>query len=111
LRIGKNVLRVIKSLSGVLQFACRVIAPGRKFLRRMIALTCGVKQPYHFVRLNSGFYKDLAMWELFLKHWNGISLFLESEQTPSPTIQLYTDASSSPGPNSGGPHSGPGSGC
>ena len=66
-------LKELQSLIGVLQFACRVIAPGRTFLRRMIALTCGVKQPYHFVRLNSGFYKDLAMWELFLKHWNGIS--------------------------------------
>jgi hypothetical protein len=35
------------------------------------------------------------MWELFLKHWNGISLFLESEQTPSPTLQLYNDAAGS----------------
>jgi hypothetical protein len=63
----------------------------------MIALTCGVKQHYHFVRLNSGFYKDLAMWKLFLKHWNDISLFLESEQTPSPTLQLYTNAAGSIG--------------
>jgi hypothetical protein len=33
----------------------------------------------------------------FLKHWNGISLFLESEQMPSPTLQLYTDAAGSIG--------------
>ncbi|CAB4014737.1 Hypothetical predicted protein, partial [Paramuricea clavata] len=85
-------LKELQSLIGVLQFACRVIAPGRTFLRHMIALTCGVKQPYHFVRLNSRFYK-----ELFLKHWNGIGLFLESEQTPSPTVQLYTDAAGSIG--------------
>ena len=90
-------LKELQSLIGVLQFACRVIAPGRTFLRRMIALTCGVKQPYHFVRLNSGFYKDFAMWKLFLKHWNGISLFLEPEQTLSPTLQLYTDAAGSIG--------------
>ena len=80
-------LKALQSLIGVLQFACRVIALGRTFLR--------LKQPYHFVRLNSGFYKDLAMWELFLKHWNGISLFLESEQAPLPTLQLYTDAAGS----------------
>ena len=90
-------LRELQSLIGVLQFACRVIAPGRTFLRRMIALTCGVKQPYHFVRLTSGFHKDLAIWEVFLKHWNGISLFLESEQLPSPSLQLYTDAAGSIG--------------
>ncbi len=90
-------LRELQSLIGVLQFACRVIAPGRTFLRRMIALTCGVKQPYHFVRLTSGFYKDLAVWVVFLKHWNGISLFLESEQLPSPSLQLYTDAAGSIG--------------
>ena len=90
-------LRELQSLIGVLQFACRVIAPGRTFLRRMISLTCGVKQPYHFVRLNSGFYKDLAMWEVFLNYWNGISVFLESGQTPSPSLHLYTDAAGSIG--------------
>ena len=58
-------LKELQSLIGILQFACRVIAPGRTFLRRMINLTCGIKQPYHFVKLNSGFYKDLSMWETF----------------------------------------------
>lgn len=90
-------LKELQSLIGVLQFACRVVAPGRTFLRRMISLTRGIKQPYHFVKLNAGFYKDLAMWEVFLKHWNGINLFLESEQTHSPTLQLYTDAAGSIG--------------
>ena len=47
-------LKELQSLIGVLQFACRVIAPGHTFLCRMIALTCGVKQPYHFVQLNCG---------------------------------------------------------
>ena len=40
---------------------------------------------------------SIKLWELFLKHWNGISLFLESEQTPSPALQLYTDAAGSIG--------------
>ena len=90
-------LKELQSLIGILQFACRVIAPGRTFSRRLIALTCGIKQPYHFVRLNAGFYKDLSMWELFLTNWNGISLFLVSEQTPSPSLQLFTDAAGSIG--------------
>jgi hypothetical protein len=37
------------------------------------------------------------MWKLFLKHWNDFSLFLESEQTQSPTLQLYTNAAGSIG--------------
>ena len=37
------------------------------------------------------------MWELFLTNWNGISLFLESEQMPSPSLQLFTDAAGSIG--------------
>ena len=90
-------LKELQSLIGILQFACRVIAPGRTFLRRMINLTCGIKQPCHFVKLNSGFYKDLSMWETFLKHWNGVSLFLQPEQTTSLSLQLYTDASGSIG--------------
>ena len=90
-------LKELQSLIGILQFACRVIAPGRTFLRRMINLTCGIKQPYHFVKLNSGFYKDLSMWETFLKHWNGVSLFLQPEQTTSLSLQVYTDASVSIG--------------
>ena len=59
-------LKELQSLMQILQFACRVLAPGRTFLRRMINSTCGIKQPYHFVKLNSGFYKDLAMWETIL---------------------------------------------
>ena len=37
------------------------------------------------------------MWEVFLTNWNGISLFLESKQTPSPPLQLFTDAAGSIG--------------
>ena len=90
-------VKELQSLIGILQFACRIIAPGRTFLRRMISLTSGIKQPYHFVRLNTDFYKDLSMWEVFLTNWNGISLFLKSEQTPSPSLQLFTDAAGSIG--------------
>lgn len=83
----------LQSLIGTLQFACRVIAPGRTFLRRMIALTCGVIKPFHFVTLNAGFYQDLLMWQTFLTNWNGVSLFLDVVPSPSPSLNLFTDAS------------------
>ena len=31
------------------------------------------------------------MWHLFLKHWNGINLFLPPYTETSPDIYLYTD--------------------
>ena len=37
------------------------------------------------------------MWEVFLTNCNGISLFLKSEQTPSLSLQLFTNAAGSIG--------------
>ena len=46
-----SFLREIQSLTGVLNFACSVVVPGRAFLRRLIDLTKGVKSAHYFVRL------------------------------------------------------------
>ena len=48
----KVTLKEIQSLTGMLNFACSVVVPGRAFLRRLIDLTVGIHSPYHFVRLN-----------------------------------------------------------
>ena len=82
-------LQEIQSLIGSLQFACKVVAPGRPFLQRIIFLTKGVKFPHWHIRLNSGFRKDIKMWQDFLQNWNGVSLFLDSEAT-SPAALNYT---------------------
>ena len=44
--------RELESLVGTLQHACRVVRPGRSFLRRMIDLLCIPKRAYHYIRLN-----------------------------------------------------------
>ena len=49
----KVQLRTLQSLIGVLNFAYRVIVPGRAFLRHLINLTKGVTNPFHFIRLTS----------------------------------------------------------
>ena len=41
----KVTLKEIQSLTGVLNFACSVVKPGRAFLRRLIDLTIGIKSP------------------------------------------------------------------
>ena len=37
------------------------------------------------------------MWSLFLTDWNGRSFFLDTSVTPSPEIELFTDAASTVG--------------
>ena len=83
----------LQSLIGTLQFACKAVVPGRTFLQRIIDLTRGVHNRFHHIRLNKEFFKDLIMWKAFLAGWNGRSFFLDSTVTPSPDMNLYTDAS------------------
>ena len=45
----------LQSLIGTLQFACKVVVPGRTFLQRVINLTRGVSSRFHHVRLNKEF--------------------------------------------------------
>ena len=89
--------RELQSLIGTLQFACRVLVPGRAFLQRMINLTCGIREPHHHIKLNSSFQKDVAMWLVFLDQWDGSNIFLDIATTHSPTLEFSTDASGSLG--------------
>jgi len=90
-------LQELQSLIGILQFACKVIAPGRPFLQCIIHLTKGIKFPHWHIRLNLGFGNDISMWQHFLQNWNGVSLFLDTQATSPLELQLYTDASGSLG--------------
>ena len=69
-------------------------------MQRIINLTHNVSKPGQLIYLNREFRKDIVMWQLFLDHWNGVSLFLPppppfTEQ--SPDIHLDTDAAGSIG--------------
>ena len=86
-------LQELQSLIGTLNFACKVIPPGRAFLQRIINLTRGVPKPHHHIRLTNGFRVDVKMWKIFLKDWNGTSLFLNPCWENSAELSLYTDAS------------------
>ncbi len=46
---SKVRLRNLQALIGALNFCCKVIRGGRAFLQRLVALTRGVSQPYHWV--------------------------------------------------------------
>ena len=87
----------LQSLIGSLNFACKVVPPGRPFLQRIINLTIGLKKPFHHVRLNQEFYLDIEMWQYFLKSWNGKAFFLNNYWESSNELLLFTDASGSLG--------------
>ena len=73
--------RELLSLLGHLNFACRVIYPGLAFVSYLIRLSCMVKELHHHVKITYECRLDLRMWSLFLEQWNGISFFLDDEET------------------------------
>ena len=51
--------RLLLSFIGQLQHTCKVVRPGRSFLRRMIDLSTVAKKLHHQIRLSRGFQSDL----------------------------------------------------
>ena len=73
---------------GHLNHACKVVRPGRSFLRRMIALLQQYRNKYHPIRLNHGFRSNLHWWASFAAQWNGTSYIATGVQ-----VHFATDAS------------------
>ena len=84
--------RELLSLLGHLNFACRVIYPGRAFVSYLIALSASVKHLHHRIKLTSECRMDIKMWSLFLEQWNGKSFFMDEVETDAADMQFFTDA-------------------
>ena len=84
--------RQLESLVGSLQHACRIVKPGRAFLRRAIDLlrSPSATEGHHHLRLNREFRADLQWWQTFAVHWNGVSML---PCPPQPTFSATSDAS------------------
>lgn len=81
----------LESLVGYLQDACKVVPPGRAFLRRISNHLQGGSKGDHHIRLNREFRADLRWWQLFLCFWNGKS-FIQHERQE---VVVISDASGS----------------
>ena len=81
--------RELLSLIGKLSFACKVVKPGRIFLRRLINLSTSVANLDHYIHINKEAREDLLWWQEFLEQWNGISFIPEVNNK----LYLFTDAS------------------
>ena len=88
----KVTLKDVLSLTGLSNFACSVVRPGRAFLGRLIALTLGIRSPEHKIRLNKEVKEDLKLWLSFLCHFNGRSFSLEEHWLSFTKLNLFTDA-------------------
>ncbi len=86
--------RELLSLIGLLAHACKVVRPGRTFIRRLIELSTTVKKLNHFVRLNREAKSDVEWWWQFGAGWNGVQL-LENADKRRRTDELVSDASGS----------------
>jgi hypothetical protein len=71
----KLSLKEMQSIIGSLNFACRAVAPGRAFIRRLINSTRGVKASHHMIRMKTGMRADLRTWYSLLSEFNGVSVF------------------------------------
>ncbi|XP_053098810.1 uncharacterized protein LOC128322103 isoform X1 [Hemicordylus capensis] len=90
-RARKVSLRELQVVLGHLNFACKVVAPGRAFLRRLCDLTVGVRAPHHRVRITEGVRADLALWEAFLTDFNGVA-FWRQDRLLETDLQVHSDA-------------------
>ena len=93
----KMTLKDLQSLLGLLNFCCKVVIPGRTFLRRLYDLTKKVSNPYHRVTLNKESRRDIQAWQMFAQHFNGKHLLLEHRWVSSTSLHFYTDAAGSIG--------------
>ena len=86
-------LKVVKSVTGQLQFATAVIKGGRPFLRRLYDATIGFKRNDQLINLTSEMKSDLKIWYEFLLSYNGVTLISPPVSYDSCDIHLYTDSS------------------
>ncbi|CAG2228931.1 unnamed protein product [Mytilus edulis] len=103
-RKRKCTKRELLQLLGHLNFASRVILPGRTFVSYLINLSCTVNDLHHYVHLTKECRTDLYFWLRFLSNWNGVNMFYNKDYISSFDMELFTDASSTKG--FGGYHKG-----
>ena len=102
----KVTVHFIQQLTGTLNFLCKVIVPGRTFLRCMydqLKLVDAQGNPlkkYHHFYLDQGFVKDCKVWEIFLSNATVQQLcicqpFIDMDQDSNfaETLNFYSDAS------------------
>ena len=82
-----------------LRHACKVVRPGKRFLRGIFQLLAACHRKHHYIRLSAAFRADLEWWHSFLGEWNGTSLLFPL-CLANPDGHVWSDASGSWGGSS-----------
>ncbi|MCP3933623.1 MAG: hypothetical protein GY705_31535 [Bacteroidetes bacterium] len=93
LKKKKVQLVKIQQLHGFLNFACRAVAPGRTFLRRISNLMKGNSNPKHYIRINKEARKDFQAWIYFLDKFSATPILPPVKWTADVKWKLFSDAS------------------
>ena len=93
----KPTLKEFQKLTGILNFLCKCIVPGRAFLRRLYVKN-SVKgktlQPHHHIKITEEHRLDLMVWKQFLTTPDVYYRpFMESRSWNAQEIDMYSDAS------------------
>ena len=91
----KVTLKQLQSLIGLLNFACKVISPGRAFCRRLINATIGVDKSYFKIRVTKSIKADLNVWLQFLRSYNGVTVIPDRYWLTNIDLDLFTDSAGS----------------
>ena len=78
----------LESLIGVLQHACTVVAPGRTFLRQVIALLSMAKN-LTIISAHAAFWSDLTWWQIFAASWNGSALVERADGKKAKVTKMH----------------------
>ncbi len=89
--------RKLLSLLGHLNFAMRIIPQGRPFISHLLLLASSVHALEDPISLSQECRDELRLWIMFLKQWNGLSLFHNNLVLSPIDINLFTDAAPSIG--------------
>lgn len=88
---AKCTLKELQSLVGHLNFACRVVTPGRAFCARLARALAGANAPHHRIRVTKGMKEDLKVWLEFLANYNGVSVW-QRPLVLEGSMQIHSDA-------------------
>ena len=84
--------RDLLSLVGSLSFACKVVKPGRTFLRLLIDLSTTQPELQGILLLDEEARADIKWWRDSIWFWNGKEI-IQPQPVTSVDLGLYTDAS------------------
>ena len=94
----KATVLEFQKLTGILNFLCRSLVPGRAFLRRLyINNTVNRKglKPHHHIKITEEHRLDLMVWKQFLANPGGYYRpFMEVTAVNTVQLDMFSDASS-----------------